>query len=77
MTGENPILNNPYVEPTLHYATNLNGELDYEDVVKGRRLFNGRVQTIPVQQRGQRDLLEMNDVVSAIHGEHLVCTAPG
>ena len=72
MSSENPILNNPYVEPELHYATNLDGELDYEDVVKGRRLFNGRVQTIPVQQRGQRDLLEMDDVVAGTHSEHLV-----
>lgn len=30
MPGEqNPILNNPYEEPTWHYSTNLQGELDY------------------------------------------------
>lgn len=72
MSAENPILNNPYEEPQLHYATNLDGELDYEDVVQGRRLFNGRVQTIPVQQQSQRDLMEMNDLVAGTHGEHLV-----
>jgi type III restriction enzyme len=72
MSSENPILNNPYREPELHYATNLNGELDYEDVVKNRRLFSGTVQTIPVQQKGQRDLLESNQVAAASHGEHII-----
>jgi type III restriction enzyme len=72
MTSENPILNNPYREPELHYATNLDGELDYEDVVEGRRLFSGKVQTIPVQQKGQRDLLQANGVTAASHGEHIV-----
>lgn len=30
MSEGNPILNNPYEEPRLHYATNVEGELDYE-----------------------------------------------
>jgi len=30
MTDENPILNNPYEPPVWHYATNLQGELDYK-----------------------------------------------
>ncbi len=72
MPNENPILNNPYVEPALHYATNLDGELDYQNVVRGRRLFSGMVQTVPVQQRGQRHLMELDDVVAGTHGEHVV-----
>lgn len=72
MTSDNPILNNPYREPALHYATNLEGELDYEDVVEGRRLFTGTVQTIPVRQKEQRSLLEANQLAAATHGEHLV-----
>ncbi|MEO6788516.1 MAG: DEAD/DEAH box helicase family protein, partial [Chthoniobacteraceae bacterium] len=72
MASDNPILNNPYREPTLHYATNLEGELDYESIVKGRRLFTGTAQAIPVRQREQRSLLEINQVVAASHGEHLV-----
>ena len=72
MTSDNPILNNPYGEPTLHYATNPEGELDYEDVVEGRRLFTGTVQTIPVRQKEQRALLEANQLAAASHGEHLV-----
>jgi type III restriction enzyme len=54
MTNDNPILNNPYAEPELHYATNPEGELDYENVVPGRRLFTGTAQTIPVRQKDQR-----------------------
>jgi type III restriction enzyme len=61
MPNENPILNNPYREPALHYATNLKGELDYQDVVKGRRPFSGTVQTIPVPQGAQRDLPNLSD----------------
>jgi len=45
MPEENPILNNPYEEPERHYATNLQGELDYEKPVKGRRVFSPEVQT--------------------------------
>jgi len=72
MSSDNPILNNPYGEPKLHYATNPEGELDYESVVEGRRLFTGTAQAIPVRQREQRSLLEINQVVAASHGEHLV-----
>ena len=72
MPNENPILNNPYREPDLHYATNLNGELDYQDIVKGRRLFSGTVQTIPVPQGAQRDLPQIKDSLAASHGNHLV-----
>lgn len=71
MPNDNPILNNPYREPSLHYATNLDGELDYQQIVKGRRLFNGTVQTIPVPQGAQRDLPEINDQ-QAQYGNHLV-----
>lgn len=62
MANENPILNNPYTEPRLHYATNLDGELDYESVVQGRRLFREAVPAIPVRQRGQRHLMGVNDL---------------
>ena len=37
MSTANPILNNPYEEPKLHYGTNLSGELDYETTMPGRR----------------------------------------
>ncbi len=56
MPGENPILNNPYEEPLLHYATNLAGELDYSVVKDGRRPFSPDVQLpsiISAPQKGE------------------------
>ena len=47
MADENAILNNPYEEPQWHYATNLQGELDYARPVKGRRC-TPETQSIPV-----------------------------
>ncbi|MGH7943937.1 MAG: BPTD_3080 family restriction endonuclease [Opitutaceae bacterium] len=61
MSSNNPILNNPYEEPLAHYATNLDGELDYERVVPGRRVFVPEVQSVPVRSGDQRDLVEVND----------------
>jgi type III restriction enzyme len=72
MTEENPILNNPYEEPEQHYATNLAGELDYSRPVKGRRIFTPEIQTIPVRQGAQGDLMELNEVAAADHGSHVV-----
>jgi type III restriction enzyme len=72
MNDDNPILNNPYEEPRWHYATNLAGELDYSRPVKGRRIFTPEVQTIPVRQGAQGDLMELNEVAAADHGSHVV-----
>jgi len=69
MADENPILNNPYEEPVWHYATNLQGELDYSRPVKGRRVFTPEVQTIPEQQGVQGDLIELNGISKAEHGK--------
>lgn len=72
MADENPILNNPYEEPTWHYVTNLQGELDYSRPIKGRRIFTPEVQTIPVQQGPQGDLIELNEIAGVEHGGHIV-----
>lgn len=72
MSDANPILNNPYEEPAWHYATNLQGELDYSRPVKGRRIFTPEVQTIPVRQGQQGELMELNDIAAAEHGSHVV-----
>src|SRR5438105_599139 len=62
LDSENPILNNPYREPKLHYATNADGELDYSDVVPGRRPFSGSMQSIPRRQGPQRHLIGQDDL---------------
>jgi type III restriction enzyme len=54
--SQNPILNSPYDEPRLHYSTAEDGSLNYEVVIKGRRIFSPRGQVIPVRQGAQRDL---------------------
>jgi len=59
MAEENPILNNPYEEPQSHYSTNMAGELDYSRPVKGRKIFTPDVQSIPVRQGAQGDLMEL------------------
>ena len=72
MGEQNPILNNPYEEPAWHYATNLAGELDYEKPVKGRRDFSPELQTIPVRQGAQGDLIGGDDFTKTQHGNHIV-----
>ncbi|MBI4024169.1 MAG: DEAD/DEAH box helicase family protein [Verrucomicrobia bacterium] len=72
MADENPILNNPYEEPKWHYSTNLDGELDYSRPVSGRRIFTPEVQTIPVRQGPQRELLKVAELASAAYGTLLV-----
>jgi type III restriction enzyme len=72
MASENPILNNPFEEPRLHYATNLKGELDYEVVVPGRRLFSPDIQTIPVKAGAEADLPALVEEAQAAYGSHLV-----
>ena len=61
MPNNNPILNNPYEEPVAHYATNLAGELDYERIVPGRRVFTPEIQSVPVRAGPQGELLDVND----------------
>lgn len=62
MNEQNPILNSPYEEPKKHYATDLEGNLDYSDVRKGRRIFAPDFQVIPVKQRAQSSAFEINDM---------------
>jgi type III restriction enzyme len=72
MPEPNPILNNPYDEPLWHYSTNVNGELDYGNPIKGRRIFTPEIQSIPVRQGPQSSLLELNEVAAATHAHHVV-----
>jgi type III restriction enzyme len=71
MISENPILNSPYDEPTLHYATDADGSLNYEDIRKGRRIFTPDIQVIPTRQDSQSSIFEVNDF-AAEYGEHLI-----
>ena len=57
----NPILNNPYELPLLHYWTNPLGELDYDRIEHGRRLFVPGLQSIPVAQKDQEEMFSMQE----------------
>lgn len=61
MSSDNPILNSPYHEPKLHYDTDSEGSLDYENVRNGRRIFKVDSAVIPTKQTGQKEVFAWND----------------
>ncbi|MDX1961232.1 MAG: DEAD/DEAH box helicase family protein [Leptospiraceae bacterium] len=69
--SKNPVLNNPYLEPTLHYGTNKEGELDYDDIQKGRRLFVPDLNVVPTEQMKQKNLLGTNQLYATFE-KHLI-----
>ncbi|MDG1736102.1 MAG: hypothetical protein P8H94_09665, partial [Crocinitomicaceae bacterium] len=69
--NNNPILNSPYDEPKFHYNTNLSGELDYEQIEKGRRVFKPDQNVIPTKQGPQKDIFELNDM-AADYQSHII-----
>ncbi len=69
--NNNPILNSPYEEPLLHYHTNEKGELDYEQIKEGRRIFVPDANAIPAKQGSQKGIWEVNDF-EGDYGTHLV-----
>ncbi|MEP6646101.1 MAG: DEAD/DEAH box helicase family protein [Saprospiraceae bacterium] len=68
--SHNPILNNPYLEPLLHYATDLDGTLNYQDIRNGRRIFTPGINAMPTRQ-DQSSLFEVNDH-EAEYGTHII-----
>ncbi len=52
----NPILNNPYDEPSRHYQTGLDGTLNYQIINNGRRLFDPQISPIPIKKGEQLSL---------------------
>jgi type III restriction enzyme len=71
MNSDNPILNSPYEEPKLHYATDADGALNYNDIRKGRRIFTPDIQAIPTRQSPQQSTFEINDFAEE-YGDTLV-----
>ncbi len=56
--NDNPILNSPYDEPRFHYGQTLDNSLNYEDVRKGRRVFEPMAdrQPSPTKRGRQKKL---------------------
>jgi len=71
MSSENPILNSPYDEPKLHYATDADGSLNYSDIRKGRRIFAPDMLAMPSRQGPQGSIFEVNDF-AAEYGTHII-----
>ena len=70
--NSNPILNNPYSPPALHYATDPHDDsLNYTDIRKGRRIFKRQSQAIPAKQI-QAALLDFNDAASNEDINHII-----
>jgi type III restriction enzyme len=70
MEEKSPILNSPYHEPDLYYATDNDGALNYEDIREGRRIFSPDIATIPERQK-QISAFNVNDF-EAEYGLHLI-----
>src|SRR6185295_18827600 len=72
MKNDNPILNNPYKPPALHYATDpKDGSLNYNDKKKGRRIFSREKQVIPIKQI-QATVFEMNELATEEDLNHII-----
>jgi type III restriction enzyme len=58
----NPILNNPFEEPTKYYFTESDGVLDYTQIIEGRRPFSSTTQPNPVKSGRKQQLEFINDL---------------
>ena len=61
--NENPVLNNPYEEPQYYYDTDMNGNIDYETVINGRRPYGYDVNIVP-KKRGGQTIFSQEDFAS-------------
>jgi type III restriction enzyme len=66
-----PILNGPYSEPALHYATAADGTLNYQDSRAGRRIFAPQTPQVPLGKQPQGSIFDVNDF-AAQYREELV-----
>lgn len=64
-----PILNGPYSEPAFHYATALDGSLDYETPRTGRRIFAPQTPQVPIGRQPQGSIFDLNDLSTQFRGE--------
>ena len=62
-SNDNPVLNNPYEEPKYYYDTDMDGNIDYETVINGRRPFGYDVNIVP-NKRGGQTIFSQEDFIS-------------
>ncbi len=63
MSEKSPILNNPYEEPRWHYSADLEGNLDYNKVLEGRRQYSASIGIAP--NKPQNGLFTHDDIEEA------------
>ena len=61
--NDNPVLNNPYEEPRYYYDTDMNGNIDYQTVINGRRPYGYDVNIVP-KKRGEKTFFSQDDFIS-------------
>lgn len=71
MNSDNPILNSPYIAPKLHYDTDSDGMLDYQNICEGRRIFKPDAAVMPAKQKGHKGIFESNDNAES-YGAHII-----
>jgi type III restriction enzyme len=74
-TNQNPILNNPYLKPLLHYGSDTEGNLDYTKIIQGRRDFSELIPILPSKAKQEKDHInrinnnEENHIINLIRKE--------
>jgi type III restriction enzyme len=67
----NPIINSPYQDPQVHYATDSEGNPDYNDIRQGRRVFKPVASVVPRRQAPQGQVFEWNDDTASTQ-DHII-----
>ncbi len=62
MASENPILNDPYQEPSRWFFTTPEGRLDQNRIMEGRRPFVPASSPLPAKAGPQGEMLGVEDV---------------
>lgn len=57
--SKSPILNNAYEEPKYYYDTDLDGNLQYDKIIEGRRPYIKKIEITPAKEK---TLLSGSDV---------------
>lgn len=68
-SSDSPIINSPYEEPLRHYATDSGGQLNYQSIRDGRRIFAPDVPQVPINQPVQSSLYDLNELRSEYRQE--------
>ena len=61
--NDNPVLNNAYEEPKYYYDSDINGNINYNRVINGRRPYGYDVNIVP-KIRGQKSFFTQGDFVT-------------